>query len=719
MKKFALFLAAICLSQTTSFSQFTKDDNPCGITKATLQVNEHMQEVFNKHPELKIQHEEMLSLLEKNRKVTIEKDGSRSFTYVVPVVFHVMHMYGSENVNDAQIYQSMDVINRQWQHNDPDSVTIIPEFKQVAGGLNIEFRLANIDPYGNCTNGIEHIYSHETYNGDTYVKINQWDRAKYLNIWLSQQADGAGGYAIYPAGTDGLQFWTDGIVGATGQSLGGEITLSHEIAHYLNISHVWGNTNDPEVQCGDDGVLDTPPTAGHSGNGGCNSAWLTGPANRVCDPDTIENAQNYMDYSFCGVMFSKGQMTRAENALLGVSGLRNNLWNDTTLAATGTHDTSTYQLCAPVADFHTPDTRICQGGNALFTDHSWNAVVDNRTWTFEDGTPATSSNAIVNVTFNSPGWKTITLEVSNSAGSDTRTETSYLYVSPQWADYTGPAELNIEGSQHELFLVENPENNWGKFNVVNGVGIDGTKAFKLNNFKDVSNADPFTADGFYYQRLGGSIDNLVTPSFDLRNTTSVTVGFWYSYATNATQVSDIEEVLKVYSTRNCGDSWTTRKTIQGAQLTTGGYAGNADYAPMNNDMWEYASFTYPTNSQDNLTRFMFEFEASDKASNLYIDNINISGILSLESTEIKDLELTVFPNPTKGEAINVRYTAQNEAVEFILRDMTGKIISSENVSTTNATVTHQIEGSTNLPSAPYFLEVRSGDYSTTKKIVVL
>ena len=116
---------------------------------------------------------------------------------------------------------------------------------------------------------------------------------------------------------------------------------------------------------------------------------------------------------------------------------------------------------------------------------------------------------------------------------------------------------------------------------------------------------------------------------------------------------------------------------------------------------------------------MFEFEASDRSNNLYIDNINVNGTLSITAQEIQDLELIVFPNPTKGEAINVRYTAQNEAVKFILRDITGKVISTETVNTTNSSVTHRIEGSANLPSAPYFLEVRSGDYSTTKKIVVL
>jgi PKD repeat protein len=711
MKKLYYSLLASVLLGLSTNAQVNEDFDPCAINKADAQVKAYLEEVFEKHPHLRVEHEYMLELMHNS---DIESGGiqSKSNHYVIPVVFHVVHMYGAENISDAQVYQALDLINLQWQHNDPDSVQILPEFKQRAGGLNIEFRLANIDPYGNCTNGIEHIYSHETYTGDVFVKINQWNRANYLNIWLSQQADGAGGYATFPEGTDGFGFWTDGIVGMTAQSLSDDATLTHEVGHYLNLRHVWGNS-EVATACGDDGVLDTPETTGYQGCSQLLTAYN-------CNPDTLENLQNYMDYAFCGRMFTKGQMLRSENALNSESGQRNNLWKDSTLALTGTHDTSTYQLCAPVADFHTPDTRICQGSVARFTDHSWNAAVDNRVWTFEDGTPATSTMPIVNVTFNTPGWKTISLEVSNAAGSDTRTETSYIYVSPDWAHFTGPQNLDIEGNQEWLFLVENPEDNWGRFSAVDGVGIDGSKAFKLNNYKDVSDADPFTAEGWYYQRLGGSVDDLVTPSFDLRNTTNVTVGFWYSYAAGHTNTADITETLKVYSSRNCGDTWTLRKSIQNAQILTGGYAGgDVDYVPVNNDNWQYSEFTYATTSQDNITRFKFEFEASDKSNNLYIDNINVSGTLNLTSDEIQNLDLTIFPNPTKGEAINVRYTAQNEAVEFILRDMTGKVISTETVNTTNSTVTHQIEGSSNLPSAPYFLEVRSGDYSTTKKIVVL
>lgn len=289
--------------------------------------------------------------------------------------------------------------------------------------------------------------------------------------------------------------------------------------------------------------------------------------------------------------------------------------------------------------------------------------------------------------------------------------------------------VNTYGNGTGHFVIQNPENNYGEFKVVNNYGYNGTKAFKLNTFKDVAEADPFTEDWFYNFRLGGSVDNLITPSMDLRNTTAITVYFKYAYATNATVSADITEQLRVFTTKDCGESWTPRvisvngttvgSTITGDDIVTAGYASNADFAPTNNNMWREGSFTYTPTAQDRLTRIKFEFTASDLASNLYIDDINVTGILGVVDQSIIDLQLSVFPNPTNGEAINVNYMAQDEATEFILRDTQGKIIAQQLIQATNTTVSQQLDNTQNLPSACYFLEVRTGDHSTTQKVVVL
>ena len=325
--------------------------------------------------------------------------------------------------------------------------------------------------------------------------------------------------------------------------------------------------------------------------------------------------------------------------------------------------------------------------------------------------------------------KTVTLTVTNGAGSNTLTRTGWIYVSENWADFYGPAMLNVD-DQHAWFRTINPEDNYAKFAVSSANGYDNTKCFKLNNYKDVSGAGLATDDFFYYDRLVANKDFLITPSFDLRHTTNVDVSFKFAYATNATDVNDVTEELKAFYSKDCGQTWLpvilsvegipAGQAITGANLISGGYAGYADYAPSSNQDWRTANFTYAASSTDENIRFMFKFEASSMASNLYIDDIFVDGTLGLITDEIALLDVNVYPNPTSnGEALTVTFNAQDNPVEFILKDAQGKVVATDVVNKTNTQVTHTIEGTDNLNAACYFLEVISGDHKTTRKVVVL
>ena len=747
---------AIVAGSLFTFAGFAQEVIPCGTDQA-------LESLHKQFPQLKQEYLANQELLKNSLQVqTVVEEGvaKKKASYVIPVVFHILHEYGDENISDANVYTIMEELNEDYSATNADLSQVIPMFDTIVGDADIEFRLAAKDPFGNCTNGIEHIYSHETNFGEAVSKLNQWNRSRYMNVWVVKTPNSGGsvqgvllGYATFPASTDGSGFWVDGIVLRDWTVASGDRTLSHEAGHYLGLAHPFNGVQNigGAGECGDDGVVDTPPTQGSFSTCDLNLA--------TCDTNVAQvplaNVQNIMDYSSCAVMFTEDQATIMNNTLEGIAGQRNNLWVDSVLELTGVKDLTvpqdpsdqlTVPLCTPVADFFTPDgvcntdgsavcTRTASVGSPVrFENASWNAVVDSYSWTFEDATPATSNSANPTVTFDQPGWKQVSLTVTNAMGSDTRTEDRYIYISPLWPDNSGPVMFDMEedmasSTGNFLFLVENVEDNFGKFEVVSGVGYNSNKSWKLQTYFDNSEADPFTDAFFYNSRLGGSLDRLITPSINLVYTTGVEVTFKYAYATNATVTADITEELKVYSSRDGGESWTPRilsvdgqtagAEITGEEIVTAGYASNADFSPSSANQWREGSFTYNPTSGDDRTRFMFQFRASDLASNLFIDDINVTGVLNLQETGLEGLDLQVYPNPSKGEAINISYMAQDEPVEFTLLDAQGKVIAAQVITTTNGQVTTALQNTANLPSAMYFLEVRSGDNTTTRKVVVM
>ena len=221
-----------------------------------------MEQLFRGNEEGYAQAVAAKSALDEHTRSFVRDRGAGSF--VVPVVFHVIHQYGPENISDAQMYDAIRVLNEDYNKLNPDWSTARPEFLDIVADVGITFRLAQRDPEGGCTNGITRTVSPLTYEGNFAMKqLIQWPRDTYLNVWVSSAANGAAGYSNYPWVVDGSPE-TDGIVikasyvGSFGTSNAERSrVLSHEVGHWLNLLHCWGNSNDPELSenCDmDDGV---------------------------------------------------------------------------------------------------------------------------------------------------------------------------------------------------------------------------------------------------------------------------------------------------------------------------------------------------------------------------------------------------------------------------------------------------------------------------------
>src|SRR5262245_56049415 len=126
-------------------------------------------------------------------------DLSRGSNYVIPVVFHIIHNGGPENISDEQVEDEVRILNDDYNKLNDDWDDVQAEFLPIVADVGITFRLAQIDPDGNCTKGITRTQSALTYDGTQDMKdLIQWPRNHYLNIWVAASADGAAGYTMNP-----------------------------------------------------------------------------------------------------------------------------------------------------------------------------------------------------------------------------------------------------------------------------------------------------------------------------------------------------------------------------------------------------------------------------------------------------------------------------------------------------------------------------------------
>ncbi|MCW2683057.1 MAG: zinc metalloprotease, partial [Blastococcus sp.] len=242
----------------------------------------------------------------------------------IPVVVHVVHNTAAQNISDAQITSQIDVLNRDFRATNPDVSIVPPAFAPLIADSRVEFFLATTDPAGNPTTGITRTQTAvASFGGDDKVKraatggVDAWPADEYLNIWVCQLSGGLLGYAQFPGGPAD----TDGVVCThSGFGLGGTATApfhlgrtaTHEVGHYLNLFHIWG---DDGTGCGGtDEVADTP------NQGGGNTGVPTFPHVSCGNGPNGDLFYDYMDYSDDAVlvMFTHGQAARMEACLDGV-----------------------------------------------------------------------------------------------------------------------------------------------------------------------------------------------------------------------------------------------------------------------------------------------------------------------------------------------------------------------------------------------------------------
>ncbi|TBN03281.1 zinc metalloprotease [Hyunsoonleella flava] len=215
----------------------------------------------------------------------------------IPVYVHVVYSNSNENIGNAQIASQISILNDDFRKTNNDANQVPNEFAGVAADAEFTFTLANTFRYADSRT------SWGTNNAvkSAYPPVTP---ETHLNIWVCNIGGGILGYAQFPGGnlaTDGVvcspQYF--GNVGFVSAPFDGGRTMTHEVGHYLNLRHIWGDGRCRQ----DDFVADTPSS--DRPNYGC-------PSYPTAHCRSNDMTMNYMDYvnDDCMYMFSEGQKAR-------------------------------------------------------------------------------------------------------------------------------------------------------------------------------------------------------------------------------------------------------------------------------------------------------------------------------------------------------------------------------------------------------------------------
>jgi PKD repeat protein len=400
-------------------------------------------------------------------------------------------------------------------------------------------------------------------------------------------------------------------------------------------------------------------------------------------------------------MFTEGQKDRMLAALnSNVSG-RNNLWSEYTMNYTGAALSNNTNTAPPIADFNLENKSTCIGKPVTIKDFSWRGPITNWEWTFDNATPSVSNDKNPTVSFNNTGWQKVSLTVTNANGTHTTVKENFIFVRD---NFVQQFRENFEDATFVAnnYVPENYANNESKWQLTDKASYTGGLSYMLNNF-DV---------GIY------DIDAFVTPEYDLSASFVSDLSFKYSLATKAAYADEIKDRLRVFYSIDCGETWRLMYNEQGLQLIT---AGNTtqNFVPNREEQWREVRVQIPNLALNNgSAMFKFEFTRDRYTNNLYIDDINIDeAYTSINETSGKNTNLSVYPNPTRGNVTVSLNIPNSENGNVKIFDMTGKLVFETNKSFSAGENKFSINEK--LSSGIYQLNVLAGKNTFQKKLQII
>ncbi len=740
--KFTLVVAAMLCIAGISHAQ--SELQPCS-------ADEHYRKLLAKYPQL-VGYEKTFEEQLGKRMAERTTAAADTTIYDVPIVIHVIHDYGAENLSDTILYDAAQYWTTVYLKENADTADVIPTFVPYVGKPGMRLHLATKDPNGNPTKGIVRFQSYLTAAADDEAKFGPWPQNKYVNIWFigtfGAEDLGVAAYAYFPSSAVFEPFY-DGIiclssyVSVSDPSVAK--TIPHEMGHVMNLYHPWGNTNNPGVACGGtDHVDDTPPTKGHNPSGctpaalydtACASGYMVtymdshGVLDSVVNyPDTA-NSQNIMDYTYCSKMFTKGQAARMRTALTGTTAGRNNLYTPANLAATGA--LAPMPDLPPVADFivnrgvpATSDLRayFLTFNNATsfgFRNASWNDTITGVSWAFSNGAtnPTSTSMGTVSNKFSVPGWVTVSLTATSNAGNNTIVNTQTVYV----ADTTTVGGMGYS----QNFSNASDLSNWPMFNFYNnqfkwqfytGAGIGDNSCLRYRSF---DSSDRITGNAV------GDHDDIYTPAFNLSTSTD---DLYLNFFTTAAYTNHgiaggttlVNDSMEVDVSVNGGANWYRLGGYGGTRLDNNGNYG-VEFVPNSATTWVPRAINVPATYRAAQTFFRFRYHPGNTGNDMYLDNFYFDGFPAgiKEAITASPSSFNIYPNPSSSGFTLVFKTGNTGSVAYSIKDITGKLVyENSKVLASNSIQHEQISRSATPAAGMYFVTLTVDGVNMTQKLVI-